>query len=117
MRERVARATERGRRELATLYRLLRHPDTPWSVRAVATVAVGYVLSPIQLIPSFIPIIGQLDDVCVVFAGSRIIRMLVDPALLAECANSDAPPPPLRLIAGVAVIGALIAVVLRVHMM
>jgi uncharacterized membrane protein YkvA (DUF1232 family) len=117
MRKRLAQASERGRRELATLYRLLRHPDTPWSVRVVATVAVGYVLSPIQLIPSFIPIIGQVDDVCVVFAGSRIIRMLVDPALLAECADSDAPPPSFQLLAGVAVIGALIALVLRVHMM
>ncbi len=117
MRERLARASERGRRELATLYRLLRHPDTPWSVRAVATVAVGYVLSPIQLIPSFIPVIGQLDDVCVVFAGSRIIRMLVDPALLAECADCDAPPPSLQLLAGVALVGAVIVVALQFHLM
>jgi uncharacterized membrane protein YkvA (DUF1232 family) len=117
MRDRLARASERGRRELATLYRLLRHPDTPWSVRAVATAAVGYVLSPIQLIPSFIPIIGQLDDVCVLFAATRIIRLLVHPALLAECAESDAVPPPLEILAGIAVIGAVIVAALGVHMM
>jgi len=96
---------------------LLRHPDTPWSVRAVATVAVGYVLSPIQLIPSFIPVIGQLDDVCVLFVGSRIIRLLVDPTLLAECADSDVAPPSLELLAGMAVIGAVIVAALGVHIM
>ncbi len=117
MMDRLTRAGERARHELATLYRLLRHPRTPWSVRAVATIAVGYVLSPVQLIPSFIPIIGQLDDVCVLFLGSRTIRLLVDPALLAECAHGEAPPRSLSLLVGAAVIGAVIAVALGVHIM
>jgi uncharacterized membrane protein YkvA (DUF1232 family) len=110
----MARASERGQQELITLYRLLRDPRTPWTVRAVATVAVGYVVSPIQLIPSFIPVIGQLDDVCVLFVGSRIIRALVDPSLLSECAQGDAPHPSIKLLAGVALIGAVI-VALGVH--
>ena len=113
---RAAQASERARRELAILYRLLKHPETPWTIRAIATVAVGYVVSPVQLIPSFIPVIGQLDDVCVLFVASRAIRMLVDPALLAQCVEADTPPPSLKLLAGVAVAGSLI-VALSARMM
>jgi uncharacterized membrane protein YkvA (DUF1232 family) len=96
------------------MYRLLKHPETPWTLRAVATIAVGYVVSPVQLIPSFIPVIGQLDDVCVLFVASRVIRALAHPALLAQCVGEDTPPRTLTVLAGAAVVGALI-VALCVH--
>lgn len=105
---------DRWLRELAALYRLLRHPRTPWYARAIAACAVGYVFSPVQLIPSFIPVIGQLDDVAVLFVGSRLVRVCVNPALLAEC---DSGPPPRRtigLLAAAAVLGAAI-LALAVH--
>jgi uncharacterized membrane protein YkvA (DUF1232 family) len=41
---------------------LLRHPAVPWHAKVVAACSVGYLLSPIQFIPTFIPVIGQLDD-------------------------------------------------------
>ena len=96
-----------------TLYRLLRHPRTPWHVRLIAACAVGYLFSPIQLIPSIIPVIGQLDDVCVLGLGARLVRTLAPPDLLADCASG--PPPPrgtLGLIAGMAVLGAVLVAVL-----
>jgi uncharacterized membrane protein YkvA (DUF1232 family) len=64
---------------------ILKHPNVPWSARLVAACALGYILSPIQLIPSFIPVIGQLDDLAVLLAGARVVRVLVPAAVLAEC--------------------------------
>ncbi len=47
---------------LLALWKLWRHPDTPWAPKLVAVAVVAYALSPIDLIPDFIPLIGQLDD-------------------------------------------------------
>jgi len=64
---------------------ILRHPNVPWSARLVAACALGYILSPIQLIPSFIPVIGQLDDLAVLLAGAKVVRVLVPSPVLVEC--------------------------------
>jgi uncharacterized membrane protein YkvA (DUF1232 family) len=57
----------------------------PWYAKLVAGFVAGYVLSPIQLIPNFIPIIGQLDDVLVVSIGIRLLRRWVPPHVLEDC--------------------------------
>ncbi len=44
------------------LWFALRHPGTPWWVKLLAFVVVAYALSPIDLIPDFIPVLGYLDD-------------------------------------------------------
>lgn len=62
--------------------RALWHPQVPWYAKLVAGFVVGYVFSPIQLIPNFIPIIGQLDDVLVVSIGVRLLRRWVPPPVL-----------------------------------
>ena len=63
----------------------LRHPLVPWHAKLVAGCAVGYLLSPIQLIPTFIPIIGQMDDILVLFLGMKLLRKWTPITLLAEC--------------------------------
>ena len=82
----------RGKEGIATVVKqgrilalLLKHPRTPWSSRVVAGCAVSYLLSPVQLIPTFVPVIGQLDDLFVLFVGMRLIRRLTPDDLLAEC--------------------------------
>ena len=88
MREQSAKWKGRLRsviRQTRVMTILLKHPDVPWSAKCVAACALGYILSPIQLIPSFIPVIGQLDDVTVLFLGAKVVRVLVPGALLAEC--------------------------------
>jgi len=69
-------------REFALLYRVLKDPRAPWYVRVIAACSVGYVFSPIQLIPSVIPVIGQLDDAGVLVAGGWLVRSLADPAFV-----------------------------------
>lgn len=48
--------------DISTLYLAYRHELTPWYAKLVAIITVGYALSPIDLIPDFIPILGFLDD-------------------------------------------------------
>jgi len=72
-------------RQTRVMTLILRHPEVPWSAKFVAACALGYIVSPIQLIPSFIPVIGQLDDVAVLFLGAKLVRVIVPSAILAEC--------------------------------
>ncbi len=52
----------RLKRDSVTLWFAYRHPDTPWAVRLLCFLVVAYALSPIDLIPDFIPVLGYLDD-------------------------------------------------------
>ncbi len=53
------------KRYLPALYLAFRHKDTPWYAKAVAIIAVIYAISPIDLIPDVIPVIGYLDDLLI----------------------------------------------------
>jgi len=57
----------------------------PWYAKIVAATSVGYLFSPIQLIPSFIPVIGFSDDFLVLFLGAKLFRRIVPPQVLTEC--------------------------------
>jgi uncharacterized membrane protein YkvA (DUF1232 family) len=72
-------------RQTRAMTLLIRHPVVPWHAKVVAACSVGYLLSPIQLIPTFIPVIGQLDDLAVLFVGMKLLRVLTPPHLLEEC--------------------------------
>lgn len=65
--------------------RAFRHPKVPWYAKAVSGCAVLYVISPIQLIPNFIPIVGQMDDVLVVSLGIKFLRKYVPKNVLDDC--------------------------------
>ena len=67
--------------------RALRHPRVPLHAKLIAGCAVLYVFSPIQLIPNFIPIIGQMDDVLVVSLGIKFLRRCVPQNILDDCEN------------------------------
>lgn len=52
----------RVKRDAVTLWFAYRHLDTPWLVKALCVFVVAYALSPIDLIPDFIPVLGYVDD-------------------------------------------------------
>jgi uncharacterized membrane protein YkvA (DUF1232 family) len=81
------------KRESHALYLAVRHPDTPWPARLVAGLVVAYALSPIDLIPDVIPVLGYLDDVILVPAGIALAIRLIPPAVLAECRERAAAAP------------------------
>lgn len=76
--------TERLQRELIVVWLVLRRPGTPWYSRMIAGCVVAYVVSPVQLIPSFIPVVGLMDDVAVIATGLWLIRMLTPENVLQE---------------------------------
>ncbi|WPL81178.1 YkvA family protein [Bordetella hinzii] len=65
------------KRDGLTLWFAVKHPGTPWYAKAVGLFAVAYALSPIDLIPDFIPILGYLDDAillpCLIWLAVRLL--------------------------------------------
>jgi len=76
---------QRLQKEAHVFYFAFKHPGTPWYARLIAACAAGYLLSPIQIIPSFIPVIGFLDDLVVLVVGFKLIQKAISPAVLKEC--------------------------------
>ena len=74
--------------EARVFYFVFRHPRSRWYTRVIAAFSVGYVVSPIQLIPSFIPVVGFLDDALVLYFGAKLLRKVTPPDILAECRES-----------------------------
>lgn len=82
--------------ELLALSYAARDPRTPWYARALAVLILTYALSPIDLIPDFIPILGQLDDLILVPAGLWLALRLIPPAVM-SAARAEAAAHPERL--------------------
>ena len=74
----------RLKRDAVALWLAARDPRVPWHAKAVAGAVAAYALSPIDLIPDFIPVLGYLDDLLIVPAGIWLAAKLVPAALLAE---------------------------------
>jgi uncharacterized membrane protein YkvA (DUF1232 family) len=73
------------KRDTIALYLAARDPRTPWYAKVLAAVVVAYALSPIDLIPDFIPVLGYLDDLILVPAGIALVLRLVPPEVMADC--------------------------------
>jgi uncharacterized membrane protein YkvA (DUF1232 family) len=71
--------------EAQTFYFAFKHPRVHWYAKLVAACTAGYLCSPIQLIPSFIPVIGLLDDFFVLFLGVKLLQRIIPPEILTEC--------------------------------
>jgi uncharacterized membrane protein YkvA (DUF1232 family) len=72
----------RLRRDVVAVYFAARDPRTPPIVRMLALGIAAYALSPIDLIPDFIPVLGYLDDLVIVPAGLYVVIRLLPPAVL-----------------------------------
>ncbi|KDD87997.1 PF06803 family protein [Bordetella bronchiseptica MBORD678] len=77
----------RIRRDGVTLWFAVRHPGTPWYAKALGLLVVAYALSPIDLIPDFIPVLGYVDDVLLLPALIWLAIRMVPPQVLAQCRN------------------------------
>lgn len=72
------------KRETVALYFAARDPRTPLVAKLLAAVVVAYALSPIDLIPDFIPVIGLLDDLVLLPIGIAILLRLIPPEAMAD---------------------------------
>lgn len=71
--------------DIPAVFLALRHPHTPFAAKVIAFVTVGYALSPIDLIPDFIPVLGYLDDLILLPALIAWTVKLIPPSVMAEC--------------------------------
>lgn len=79
--------------ELLALSYAARDPRTPWYARALALLVLAYALSPIDLIPDFIPVLGQLDDLLLVPAGLWLALRLIPPEVMVQARHEAAQHP------------------------
>jgi uncharacterized membrane protein YkvA (DUF1232 family) len=73
------------KQETLALWYALRHPRTPLAAKVVAAIVVGYAVSPIDLIPDFIPVLGLIDDLILLPLGIALCLKLLPPDVMAEC--------------------------------
>ncbi|MDE2236128.1 MAG: DUF1232 domain-containing protein [Gammaproteobacteria bacterium] len=71
--------------EANALYLAARDPRTPWYAKLMVAGVAAYALSPIDLIPDFIPVLGYLDDLILVPAGIALALRLIPAPILSEC--------------------------------
>lgn len=74
----------RVKRDAVAVYFAARDPRTPMLARCIALAVAAYALSPIDLIPDFIPVLGYLDDLLIVPLGLLLVIRLLPPEVLAE---------------------------------
>jgi uncharacterized membrane protein YkvA (DUF1232 family) len=99
---------------LIALWKLFKHPETPRAVRWIAVAVLAYAVSPIDLIPDFIPVLGLLDDIVILPLGiALVMRLTPKPLWQARLAEAEAGADKLpRLVWGAVAIVALWLVVL-----
>ncbi|GAB1844383.1 YkvA family protein [Achromobacter xylosoxidans] len=84
-RDRLKTWARRLKRDGLTLWFAGKHPRTPWHAKALGVFVVAYALSPIDLIPDFIPVLGYLDDVLLLPGLIWLAIKLLPPDVLQEC--------------------------------
>lgn len=103
------------------LYLAYRHPRTPWYAKVFAALVVGYVFSPIDPIPDFLPGVGLLDEMVVVPIGVVIAAKMIPQDVLEECREkarevAEGEKPVSRVAAVIVVIVWLLCVALAVFL-
>jgi uncharacterized membrane protein YkvA (DUF1232 family) len=73
------------RTETYALYLAYRDPRVPWYAKVFAACIVAYALSPVDLIPDFIPVLGYLDDLILIPLGIIIAVKMIPSPVIAEC--------------------------------
>jgi uncharacterized membrane protein YkvA (DUF1232 family) len=72
------------KRDAHALYLAARDPRVPWYAKALAIAVAGYALSPIDLIPDFVPVLGYVDDLIIVPLGIALVIRLIPPEIMAQ---------------------------------
>ncbi len=77
MMEKIKNKVRAIKREVIAIYYACRDPKCPWYAKVIAMFVVAYALSPIDLIPDFIPVLGYLDDLILVSFGVAFLLKLI----------------------------------------
>lgn len=80
--------------DVIAIYFALKHPQTPLYAKIFAAVIIGYALSPIDLIPDFVPVLGYLDDVILLPMGTALAIRLIPISMVDACREQAKKHPP-----------------------
>src|SRR5260221_902529 len=95
--------------DVLAIYLAARDPRVPWYAKLLAMAVAGYALSPIDLIPDFIPVLGYVDDLIIVPIGVWATIALIPADVLAEYrAVTSATKCPVSKVAAIAIVAAWI---------
>lgn len=92
------------KRDIHAVWLAARDPRTPWLAKVLAVVVAAYAVSPIDLIPDFIPLLGYVDDIIIVPLGILLVVKLIPPEVMnehRETADEASERPVSRIAAGV----------------
>ena len=96
MLERARQWAREIRRDVVAIWIAAGDPRVPWYAKAIAAAVAAYALSPIDLIPDFVPVLGYVDDLIIVPAGILLTVRLIPAGLMdefrAEAARREARP-------------------------
>jgi uncharacterized membrane protein YkvA (DUF1232 family) len=92
--------------EVYALYLAYRDPRVSWYARVFAAIVVGYAISPVDLIPDVVPVLGYLDDLILVPLGVALATKMIPPQVLAECREKarDTEDRPVNKVAAVVIV-------------
>jgi uncharacterized membrane protein YkvA (DUF1232 family) len=82
--KRLKKSSRELKNQIYTLYYASRDERTPWYAKALTVLVVAYALSPIDLIPDFIPVLGYLDDLIIVPGGIALVLRLIPQEVMVE---------------------------------
>ena len=91
--EKLKARAKRLKAEITALYYAAQDPRVPWTARGIILFALGYALSPIDLIPDFIPVIGYLDDLLILPALIALALRLIPAEVMAAARERAAREP------------------------
>lgn len=77
------------KRDIRALYLAYKRQDVTWYAKAFAALVIGYALSPIDLVPDFIPILGYLDDLILIPLGIHLALKLIPEKIMMECRSKS----------------------------
>lgn len=73
------------KQEVFALYMAMGDRRTPWYARALLVIIIAYAVSPVDIIPDFIPVLGYLDDLVLIPAGIALVTKLIPHEVMEEC--------------------------------
>ena len=83
--EKLKSLTKHLKQEFEVYRLVLKHPETPLPAKVCLWLAIGYLLLPFDLIPDFIPILGQLDDVIIIPLLLYIALFFIPKEVIQSC--------------------------------
>jgi uncharacterized membrane protein YkvA (DUF1232 family) len=77
--------TKQLKTQTYAMYLACKHPHTPWYAKVLLILVIGYAVSPIDLIPDFIPVLGYVDDLIIVPLGISLALKMIPKEVILEC--------------------------------